>query len=110
MPSGVPLFSMKIILFLTFTSIAAAQAVEPGNLPTSWMTGGPNCLEVPSWQVHEYNPTFYILRQSGCTHYEKPFLYLIFGKDRALLVDTGAGVSDAATFVQNLIGKWLESQ
>ena len=110
MPSGVPLFYMKIILFLTFASIAAAQAIEPGNLPTSWMTGGPNCLEVPGWQVHEYNPTFYILRQSGCTHYEKPFLYLIFGKDRALLVDTGAGASDAATFVQSLIGKWLESQ
>jgi hydroxyacylglutathione hydrolase len=110
MPSGVPLFYMKIILFLTFASITAAQAIEPGNLPTSWMTGGPNCLEVPAWQVHEYNPTFYILRQSGCTHYEKPFLYLIFGKDRALLVDTGAGASDAATFVQSLIGKWLESQ
>ena len=75
-----------------------------------WITGGPNCLEIPAWQIHEYNPTFYILRESGCTNYEKPFLYLFFGRDRALLVDTGAGQSDAAVVVQGLIGKWLKRQ
>jgi len=36
-------------------------------------------MEVPDWQVHEYNADFYIIRESGCTHYEKPFIYLIFG-------------------------------
>ena len=46
---------------------------------------------MPAFQVHEYNPNFFILRQSGCIHYEKPFLYLIFGRDKALLEDTGAG-------------------
>jgi hydroxyacylglutathione hydrolase len=85
---------------------AAAQALEPGTLPSTWMTGGPNCLELPDWQVHEYNPAFYIIRQSGCIHYEKPFLYLIFGRQRALLVDTGAGASDAAAFSRKLIAKW----
>jgi len=79
--------------------------VEPGTLPAAWITGGPNCLEVPDWQIHEYNPTFYILRQSGCTNYEKPFLYLIFGRERALVVDTGAGASDAAKIVQRLVAK-----
>jgi glyoxylase-like metal-dependent hydrolase (beta-lactamase superfamily II) len=77
--------------------------VESGVLPAAWTTGGPNCLEVPDWQIHEYNSSFYILRESGCTHYEKPFLYLIFGRERALLVDTGA--SDAAPVVQRLIEK-----
>jgi glyoxylase-like metal-dependent hydrolase (beta-lactamase superfamily II) len=81
---------------------------ESGTLPAAWITGGPRCMEVPDWQVHEYNANFYILRESGCIHYEKPFLYLIFGADRALLVDTGAGTADTAAFVQNLIGKWLE--
>ena len=79
--------------------------MEPGTLPAAWITGGPNCLEVPDWQIHEYNPTFYILRQSGCTNYEKPFLYLIFGRERALVVDTGAGASDAAKIVQRLVAK-----
>jgi hydroxyacylglutathione hydrolase len=91
---------------LFFAARAFAQpALEPGTLPVSWVTGGPNCLEVPDWQIHEYNPSFYILRESGCTHYEKPFLYLMLGRERALLVDTGAGASDAARVVQRLLAK-----
>ncbi|MBI4892060.1 MAG: MBL fold metallo-hydrolase [Acidobacteria bacterium] len=81
---------------------------EPGRLPLSWRTGGPNCVEIPDWQVHEYNADFFILRESGCTHYEKPFLYLVFGADRALLVDTGAGQVDTRSPVMQLIGKWAK--
>ena len=92
------------------TQILAAQSVrlETGTLPALWISGGPHCLEVPEWQVHEYNSSFYILRQSGCVHYEKPFLYLFFGRDRGLLVDTGAGKSTAAAFTGGLIARWAE--
>jgi|SRR5579872_2807407 len=76
-------------------------------LPDRWITGGPNCMEVPEWQVHEYNPDFYILRESGCTNYEKPFLYLLFGKEKALLEDTGAGKADTSRIVDTVITKWL---
>jgi glyoxylase-like metal-dependent hydrolase (beta-lactamase superfamily II) len=89
-------------IFLFALTLAAQPSFEPGTLPATWITGGPNCLEVPDWQVHQYNPTFFILRESGCTNYEKPFLYLILGKERALLVDTGAGPVDTAAFVQRL--------
>jgi hypothetical protein len=65
--------------------------LRPGTPDAPWKTGGPNCVTVPEWQVHEYNEDFYILRESGCIDYEKPFLYLIFGQDKALLEDTGAG-------------------
>lgn len=82
--------------------------VEPGSLPARWDTGGPNCLEVPDWQVHEFNPDFIILRQSGCTNYEKPFLYLIFGTSRVLLVDTGAGQPQTGPIVHHVISQWLE--
>jgi hydroxyacylglutathione hydrolase len=85
--------------------LTAQPNLEPGTLPPSWITGGPNCLEVPSWQVHQYNPTFFILRESGCINYEKPFLYLILGKERALLIDTGAGPVDTAVFVPKLTSK-----
>jgi hypothetical protein len=54
-------------------------------------TAGPTAPKIPSFQVHEYNADFYILRGSGCLHAEKPFLYLLFGSKRALLFDTGAG-------------------
>jgi hydroxyacylglutathione hydrolase len=82
--------------------------VEPGVLPHKWRTSGPKCMEVPDWQVHEYNPNFFILRQSGCIHYEKPFLYLIFGRDMALLEDTGAGKANTATVVMDLVAKWAK--
>jgi len=86
---------------------ANAPAIETGVFPATWLIAGPNCLEVPDWQIHEYNATFYILRESGCTNYEKPFLYLIFGRDKALLVDTGAGAAvDTAATVQKLIAQW----
>ena len=90
---------MKHILLESFvlaaTFAAGAYAAQgdgmgllPGVLPASWITGGPNCATVPDWQIHEYNEDFYILRESGCINYEKPFLYLIFGQDKAILEDT----------------------
>ena len=94
-------------LALSCALLAAAQGVEQGVLPSSWTTGGPNCIEVPDWQVHQYNPDFYVLRESGCTHYEKPFLYLIFGRERALLIDTGAGKVDTAAEVRKVMALWL---
>ena len=100
------MISKSVLCGLALLAIARAQpAIEPGTLPASWITGGPNCLEVPAWRIHQYNPTFFILRESGCTNYEKPFLFLIFGKDRALLVDTGAGPVDTAAFTQKLVAK-----
>jgi hydroxyacylglutathione hydrolase len=97
---------VRVTALLAFSVLlAAAPGVEQGVFPSAWITGGPNCLEVPDWQIHEYNPNLYIMRESGCTHYEKPFLYLFFGSQRALLIDTGAGASDAARVVQKLIAK-----
>lgn len=81
-------------------------ALEPGRLPQSFLSGGPDCLTIPDWQVHAYNDDFYILRESGCINYEKPFLYLIFGRDRALLEDTGAGDVQTAPEVLKLVAQW----
>jgi len=87
-------------------SMPAAQSLVPGVLPDAWKASGPTCDGMPDWQVHEYNRDFFILRESGCIHYEKPFLYLIFGKDRALLEDTGAGQVNTAAIVMDLVAKW----
>lgn len=98
--------SQRILLILVAT-LAMAQDVRRGDLPAKWITGGPKCIEVPDWQVQEYNQDLYILRESGCTHYEKPFLYLFFGKERALLEDTGSGHAETARAVNGVISKWL---
>jgi hydroxyacylglutathione hydrolase len=81
--------------------------LQPGTLPLTWSTGGPKCMEMPEWQVHEYNPDLYILRQSGCTDAEMPFLYLFFGKDKALLWDTGSRHGDLVPELQLVVHNWL---
>ena len=56
--------------------------------------------------MHEYNPDLFILRQSGCTNFEKPFLYLLFGERTAMLVDTGAKTADVAQAVDQVVESW----
>src|ERR1700736_1734113 len=80
--------SMVAMLCLSSFAVMSAQLSEPdggtierGTLPTHWLSQGSKCMEIPEWQVHEYNPNFFILRQSPCTDYEKPFVFLFFGKD-----------------------------
>jgi len=65
----------------------------------------------PPIQVHAHDERTVILRQSKSTNYEAPFIYLLFGEDRALLLDTGA-IADPAVFplretVDGLIADWL---
>lgn len=82
--------------------------LERGTLADHWNTGGPKCMEMPEWQVHEYNPNLYILRQSGCTDAEMPFLYLFFGSERALLWDTGSRNGNLVPTLQHVVHSWLE--
>jgi hydroxyacylglutathione hydrolase len=84
-----------------------SSTFEAGQLATSWYAGGVDCGNAPQIRVQRYNVNFFILRQAACTNFEKPFLYLIFGHDRALLFDTGAGHVDVATPVDTLIREWL---
>ncbi|WP_329956369.1 MBL fold metallo-hydrolase [Catenulispora pinistramenti] len=66
----------------------------------------------PPIQVHAYDDRTVILRQSKSTNFEAPFIYLLFGADRAILLDTGA-TADPAVFplrqtVDGLIADWLK--
>ncbi len=104
------IIALNLSALLCLASEPDGAGLQPGTLPSAFVTGGPNCVAVPDWQVHSYNEDFYILRESGCTHYEKPFLYLIFGRDKALLEDTGAGQAQTGPFVMNLIAQWAKKK
>jgi hydroxyacylglutathione hydrolase len=110
----IPLCPALAVMLLLSASGAPAQFPQPdgggletGTLPQRWDSEGPKCMEIPEWQVHEYNPNFFILRQSPCTDYEKPFIFLFFGKDKAMLVDTGSRNGNLAPSLQWVIKNWL---
>ena len=107
-------YALALLLACGWPRLLAAQAAQPdgghvrfGTLPLAWNTGGPKCMQMPEWQVHEYNPDLYLLRQSGCTDYEKPFVFLLFGAERALLLDTGSRRGNIAPQVQLTVHRWL---
>jgi len=81
--------------------------IQRGTLPARWLSQQPKCMEIPEWQVHEYNPEFYILRQSPCTDFEKPFVFLLFGHNRALLMDTGSRNGNLVPALEHTIKSWL---
>ena len=78
-------------LALAVVHQASAQIVS-GSMEVDWHEGGPDCSSatIPAIQVHAYESQTYILRESLCVTFEAPFLYLLVGSERALLVDTGA--------------------
>jgi hydroxyacylglutathione hydrolase len=84
-------------------------SLERGRFPQSW-AGGAEVDSGPPFVVHGYNQALFILRQAGRTHFEKPFLYLLFGGERMLLVDTGAPGVDVAGEVRSIVDRWVLSR
>ncbi|MGW7469126.1 MBL fold metallo-hydrolase [Streptomyces xantholiticus] len=89
------------------------EAPEPRALDVDWIHGSPSAKHNtdPDIQVHAYDEHTFILRQNMAINYEAPFLFLLFGNARAVLIDTGA--TESAEFfplrrvVDDLVGRWL---
>lgn len=60
----------------------------------------------PQMQVQRYDDDTYVIRQSIRTNFEGPFLYLLFGNDRVLLIDTGAGGLTVRPTIDRVIAEW----
>jgi hydroxyacylglutathione hydrolase len=95
---------------VTIDFVTGAPAA--GSLDVQWQHGSRSRrAPEPSIQVHRYDEHTVILRQSKSVSYEAPFVFLLFGNDRALLLDTGA-TADPGKFplratVDELIAAWL---
>lgn len=57
-----------------------------------WLHGAPDCAASsdPSWDIRRVADNTFILRQNKCLTFEAPFVYVLAGKDRVLVLDTGA--------------------
>jgi len=98
-------------VFYSLAELRTAMAIGEDRIPgldVQWIHGAPDCALTtdPPLQVHAFDKDTYILRQSKCTHFEAPFLYLLFGSDRALLLDTGAGNVPVRSVVEGVVAQW----
>src|SRR5215471_10552140 len=87
-----------VVLMVCSVVLRAHAQLVSGTMDVHWNEGSEDCVKNPQppIQVHQYNAQTFILRESLCATYEAPFIYLLIGKTKALLIDTGA-VADAKT-------------
>ena len=84
--------------------LAAPALADPKPLFEPWIDGTSHTE--PRMQVQRYDADTYVIRQSIRTNFEGPFLYLLFGKDRVLLLDTGAGGLFIRPTIERVIADW----
>jgi hydroxyacylglutathione hydrolase len=88
------------VLWRTAPSLAAARPLfEP------WIDG--TSPTEPEVQIQQYDRDTYVIRQSLRTNAEGPLVYLLFGSERALLLDTGAGGLTIRPSIDAAIAQWL---
>jgi glyoxylase-like metal-dependent hydrolase (beta-lactamase superfamily II) len=83
--------SYGLALSLALTLPAARADLTPGSMDMHWDAGAADCNKhaAPPIEVHPYDADTYILREDLCATWEAPFMYLLVGRDKALLIDTG---------------------
>jgi glyoxylase-like metal-dependent hydrolase (beta-lactamase superfamily II) len=90
---------------LVSPEVMARKAPAPTLFHEKWIDG--TSASEPEMQVQSLDRDTFVIRQSIKTNFEAPFLYLIFGRDKALLFDTGAEGGNIRPVVDRLMASWL---
>lgn len=93
-------------LLLAVCPASAKPTVPLPRLFAERWIDGTNGAE-PVAQVQALDADTFVIRQSIKTNFEAPFLYLLFGRDKALLIDTGAEGGVIRPVVDRVISEWL---
>jgi hydroxyacylglutathione hydrolase len=83
--------SALLAVVLLSTPLSVWSQLTSGSLDVRWNEGSEHCPADPQplIQVHPYNSQTFILRENLCATFEAPFMYLLQGSSKALLIDTG---------------------
>jgi glyoxylase-like metal-dependent hydrolase (beta-lactamase superfamily II) len=98
---------MKPAVLMLALALAVPAAASAKPLFARWIDG--TAVSEPQMQVQRYDADTFVIRQSVKTNFEAPFLYLLFGRDRALLLDTGAGGLKVRPTIDGVIDGWLKA-
>lgn len=95
--SGTSAWLLATVAAVIVCAASAQAQLVPGSMDVHWDEGAADCAKstAPPLQVHAYNPQTFIVRENLCSTFEAPFLYLLIGSQKALLIDTG-DVADPA--------------
>lgn len=104
---------LSAALLCTASAVGAAAATAGGKPPlphlfTEKWIDGTEATE-PATQVQALDADTFVVRQSVKTNFEAPFLYLFFGRDKALLIDTGAEGGQIRPAIDAVISNWLKA-
>jgi hydroxyacylglutathione hydrolase len=80
------------------------------SFPAEWIHGAEDCRQAgePLLHTHEAAPGTFIFRQSKCSSFEAPFMYLLVGSTQSLLLDTGAPVANGVLPIRETVDRLLE--
>lgn len=92
------------VLAAALSLLVAAAPDRVGPRFTHWIDG--TTADEPETQVQRIDADTFVIRQSVKTNFEAPFLYLLFGRESAMLIDTGAGGLKIRPTVDRLIADW----
>lgn len=85
--------SIYALLFTClYLNIPQAKSEYPDLSTLKWQHGTKSCKSntAPDIQIVKANEDSFILRQNKCVNFEAPFIYVLIGRDRTMVIDTGA--------------------
>ncbi|HEY2682739.1 MAG TPA: MBL fold metallo-hydrolase [Steroidobacteraceae bacterium] len=81
----------RVILDASLCAASALAQKDGGTLDFRFNPGAADCHAAapPPLEVHPFNESTYIIRESLCATFEAPIMYLLIGSQKALLIDSG---------------------
>ncbi|KEZ00525.1 MBL fold metallo-hydrolase [Sphingobium indicum] len=95
---------LAIMLLPGQPPVSAKEAARSKLFAEGWIDG--TLPQEPEVQVQALDRDSFVIRQSVKTNFEAPFLYLLLGREKALLVDTGAEGGRIRPVVDRLLAQW----
>jgi glyoxylase-like metal-dependent hydrolase (beta-lactamase superfamily II) len=99
---------VKSFALAALLSALSAPALAAGLFHQPWIDAAHG--DEPEMQVQQVDPDTFVIRQSIKTNPEGPFLYLLFGTDKAFLYDTGAGGLKIKPTIDKVMADWLKAR
>ncbi|GLQ98057.1 MBL fold metallo-hydrolase [Dyella mobilis] len=104
----------SLLVMLGVGAACMTAAADPVARPIDihWNQGAEDCKKTPQppLQVYAYDAQTYILRESPCATFEAPFMYLLIGSQKALMIDTGDVADPAAVPLASTVMKLLPGE